>query len=129
MKKEKKTKAKKENKSLRFLLKNVVLEEKSKEYVIKKIGKMEKFLQKSLNVEVEIALDKKGKFYVEVMIKTPYKLYRATQISESVEVSVDIIMEELQKQITKDKDRFKDIRKRGARSIKKKIVISKDARF
>jgi len=129
MKKEKKTKAKKENKSLSFLLKNVVLEEKRKEYVIKKIGKMEKFLQKSLNVEVEIALDKKGKFYVEVMIKTPYKLYRATQISESVEISTDMIMEDLQKQITKDKDRFKDIRKRGARSIKKKIVISKDARF
>jgi len=105
MEKEKMAKAKKENKNLRFLL------------------------QKSLNVEVEIVLDKKGKFYVEVMIKTPYKLYRATQISESVEVSVDIIMEELQKQITKDKDRFKDIRKRGARSIKKKIVISKDARF
>lgn len=117
------------NKNFRFFSKDVILEEESKSYVIKKIAKMEKFLQEPLNFEIEISLDKKGKFYVEIMIKTPHKLYRATQISESIEASIDTIVEELQKQIINDKDKIKDIRKRGARSLKKKIVISKDARF
>ncbi|HAT73502.1 MAG: Ribosomal subunit interface protein [Candidatus Moranbacteria bacterium GW2011_GWF2_36_839] len=120
-----------ENKTLnlRWFCKNIELDDRIKDYIVKRIQKMEKFLKKSLEYEVEVSMDKKGKFYVEVMIKTPYKLYRATEISESVEGSTDMIIEDLQKQITKDKSKLKDIRERGARSLKKKIVISKDARF
>ncbi len=120
-----------ENKTLnlRWFCKNIELDDRTKDYIVKRIQKMEKFLKKSLEYEVEVSMDKKGKFYVEVMIKTPYKLYRATEISESVEGSTDMIIEDLQKQITKDKNKLKDIRERGARSLKKKIVISKDARF
>lgn len=115
--------------NLRLLCKKVTLDDKTKDYIIKRLQKMEKFLKKSLTYEVEVSMDKKGKFYVEVMIKTPYKLYRATEISESVEGSIDMVVTELQKQIVKDKNKLKDIRERGARSLKKKIVISKDARF
>lgn len=115
--------------NLRLLCKNVTLSDKTKDYIVKRIQKMEKFLKKSLQYEVEISIDKKGKFYAEVMIKTPYKLYRATETSESIEGSVDMVVDELQKQIVKDKDKLKDVRERRARSLKKKIVISKDARF
>ncbi len=115
--------------NLRWFCKNIELDDRTKDYIVKRIQKMEKFLKKSLEYEVEVSMDKKGKFYVEVMIKTPHKLYRATEVSESVEGSTDMIIEDLQKQITKDKNKLKDIRERGARSLKKKIVISKDARF
>jgi putative sigma-54 modulation protein len=115
--------------NLRLFCKNVKLDDRTKDYIMKRIQKMEKFLKKSLEYEVEVSMDKKGKFYVEIMIQTPYKLYRATEISESVEGSTDMVMEELQKQITKDKSKLKEIRERGARSLKKKMVLSKDARF
>jgi ribosomal subunit interface protein len=117
------------NLNLRWFCKNVNLDDRTKDYVVKRISKMEKFLKKTLEYEVEVSMDKKGKFYVEIMIKTPYKLYRATEISESVEGSTDIVVEELQRQIVKDKDKLKDVRERGARSIKKKMTIDKDARF
>lgn len=115
--------------NLRLFCKNVKLDDRTKDYIIKRIQKMEKFLKKSLEYEVEVSMDKKGKFYVEIMIQTPYKLYRATEISESVEGSADMVVEELQKQIIKDKRKRREIRERGARSLKKKMVISKDARF
>ena len=115
--------------NLRLFCKNIKLDDRTKDYIIKRIQKMEKFLKKSLEYEVEVSMDKKGKFYVEVMIQTPYRLYRATEISESVEGSTDMIMEELQKQITKDKSKLKEIRERGARSLKKKMVLSEDSRF
>lgn len=115
--------------NLRLFSKTVNLDDRTKDYIIKRIQKLEKFLNKSLEYEVEVAMDKKGKFYVEIMVQTPYKLYRASQTSESVEGSTDITVEELQKQITKDKDKLREIRERGARSIKKKMTINEDARF
>jgi ribosome-associated translation inhibitor RaiA len=90
---------------------------------------MEKFLKKALEYEVEVEMDKKGKFMVEIMIQTPYKLFRASEITESIEGSVDIATDEIQRQIIKDYDRLRDLRERGARSIKKKMVLDKDARF
>jgi ribosome-associated translation inhibitor RaiA len=95
---------------------------------MQKIGKItEKFTK--LDYETEINMDKKGKFTVELMLKTPYKLYRAEEISESVEGSVDVAVESLKNQIIKDKERLKSLRKRGARSIKKRAVIDGNARF
>lgn len=115
--------------NLRLFCKNVELDDRTKDYIIKRIGKMEKFLKKSLEYEVEVSMDKKGKFYVEIMIKTPYKLYRSEETSESVEGSVDIAISEMQTQIVRDIDKIRDLKERGARSIKKKVVISEDARF
>ena len=115
--------------NLRLFCKNITLDDRTKDYIVKRIQKMEKFLKKTLEYEVEVSMDKKGKIYAEIMIQTPYKLYRATETSESVEGSIDIIIEELQTQIVKDKDKLKEIRERGARSIKKKMVIDEDARF
>ena len=115
--------------NLRLFCKKVELDDKTRDYIVKRIEKMEKFLKKVLEYEVEVSMDKKGKFYVELMIQTPYKLYRASETSESIEGSIDMVAEEMQKQITKDKDKIKEIRERGARSIKKKMVLSSEARF
>lgn len=115
--------------NLRLFCKNVVLDDRTKDYIVKRIQKMEKFLKKSLEYEVEISLDKKGQFYAEIMIQTPHKLYRAQEISESVEGSIDIAVEQMQRQIVKDIDKIRDLKERGRRSIKKKIVLDEQARF
>lgn len=115
--------------NLRLFCKNIKLDDRTKDYIVKRIQKMERFLRKSLEYEVEVSMDKKGKFAVEVMIQTPHKLYRATEISESVEGSADIAAEQLQRQIVNDNERIRELRKRGARSIKKKMVLDAESRF
>jgi ribosomal subunit interface protein len=82
-----------------------------------------------LKTEIEIDLDKKGKFRVEVMIDTPRDMFRAEETTDSIEASVDIVTDELQNQMTRLKDRLRTLKKRGALSLKKKIVVDKGARF
>jgi ribosome-associated translation inhibitor RaiA len=78
---------------------------------------------------VEVDLNKKNQYRVELMVKTPHALYRAEETSRSIEGSADIACEELTMQIIKDKNKMIDLKRRGARSLKKKIVIDGDARF
>jgi ribosomal subunit interface protein len=115
----------------RFLLKGINIDSRTKSYIEKRIEKTEKLLKKikECQYEIEISLDKKGKFRVEMMVKTPFKLYRAEEISQSIEGSADLVMNELYHQISRDKDKMKDLKIRGARSIKKKTVLDKDSRF
>ncbi len=115
--------------NLRLFCKNVELDDQTKDYIIKRIQKMEKFLQKTLEYEVEVSVDKKGKFYGEIMIQTPHKLYRSSNTSESIEGSIDMAVAEMQRQIVSDRDKFRELQERGARSIKKKMVLSEEARF
>lgn len=121
----------KENmKNMRLFFKGVKIDERTENYIRKRLLTVEKILPKILRVEVEIDLDKKkNTFRVEVMIKTPYKLYRAEETTESIEGSIDIAENEIKAQIRKDKEKVRDLRLRGKRSIKKRIVIDKDARF
>lgn len=115
--------------NMRIFRKGVKIDELTESYIVKKMRSLEKFLNKVLMIEVEISLDKKGKFRIEIMVKTPYNLYRAEETSESIEGAVDVAENELKSQIKKDKERARDLRKRGKISIKKKTVIDENARF
>lgn len=112
-----------------MFFKGVKIDERTEDYIMKRMRTIERILDKILLVETEVGLDKKGKFRVEVMIKTPHNLYRAEETTESIEGSVDIVENELKIQINKDKEKVRDLRKRGKRSIKKKTVIDENARF
>lgn len=117
-------------KSMRLYFKGLKIDERTEAYVTKKVKAIEKILDKVSRVEIEIDMDKKkGKFRVEVMIKTPYKLYRAEEVTESVEGSIDAVENEIKDQVRKDKEKIRTLRLRGKRSIKKKTVLDKDARF
>lgn len=109
--------------------KGLKIDARTEAYVRKRLGTIERMLNKILRVEVEIDMDKKGKFRVEAMIRTPYQLYRAEDTTESIEGSVDSVEDDLKEQIRKDKERVRTLRIRGKRSIKKKTVIDKSARF
>jgi ribosomal subunit interface protein len=120
--------------NIRFLLKEVKIDERTKDYISEKIEKLGKFFQSyhedaEIKAEVEVDLDKKGKFRVEVMLFTPYKKYRGEDTTESIEGSIDVVYEELETQIHRDKDKITTLRRRGGRSIKKKMVIDEEARF
>lgn len=113
----------------RFLFRGIKIDNRTEEYIGKRLKNLEKIINDESYFEVEIDLDKKGKFRVEVMIKIPGKLYRAEEITESVEGSIDIVEEELRGQILRSKERAITFRMRGGRSIKKKLVVDGNARF
>jgi ribosomal subunit interface protein len=116
--------------SFRLFFKGVKIDDRTEDYIEKRLATLEKLLDKILRVEVEIDIDKKKNlFRAEVMVKTPFQLYRAEETTESIEGSIDIVSEQLKVQIRKDKDRVVALRRRGGRSIKKKITIDQNARF
>lgn len=115
--------------SVRFMFKGMDPDVKAESYIEKRLQKVNRIIKNVLEFEVEVGLDKKGRYRVELMVKTPYQLYRAEEISQSIEGSADIACEELTAQIVKDKSKMIDLKRRGARSLKKKIVLDGDARF
>ena len=115
--------------AMRVMFKGMDSDKKAQEYIEKKLQKVNRIIKNVLEFEVEIDLNKKNQYRVELMVKTPHALYRAEEISQSIEGSADIACEELTMQIVKDKNKMVDLKRRGARSLKKKIVIDGDARF
>jgi len=116
-------------KNIRFLFKGVEIDDRTRDYIEKRLESLGKITDQILQIEVEIDLDKKGKFRVELMAKTPHNSYRSEEITESIEGSTDIAVEEMKSQIIKNKEKLKDLRIRGKRSIKKGIVLDENARF
>jgi len=115
--------------NMRYLYRGVKVDKRTKDYIEKRLVKLDEILENILQAEVEIDMDKKNKFRVEVMIKTPRDLFRSENTTDSIEASFDLAMDELQNQITHTKEKLQTLRERGARSIKKKMVIDGDARF
>jgi len=120
--------------NIRFLLKDLKIDDRTKNYIEEKIERLGKFFRSfkenaEISAEIEVDLDKKGKFRVEVMFFTPYAKYRGEETTESVEGSIDAVYEELENQIHHDKDRLITLQRRGGRSLKKKMVVDENARF
>lgn len=114
---------------IKYLFKDVTIDDRTREYIEKRLSGVEKVVDNIIKTEVEVDMDKKGLFRVEVMIMTPRDLFRAEETSESIEGSVDIVVDELKTQMVKKKDKLWTKIMRGARSIKKKMSIDDDARF
>ncbi len=118
---------------IRYLFNSVKLNDAEKSYLEQKaerIGKLLKnYSENELTYEVEVAQDKKGFFTVEIMIKTPHNLYRARKSDKNLMNATDQADEAMKAQIRRDKDKVKELRERGSRSIKKKFTISENARF
>lgn len=112
-----------------FLSKGVELDGRTREYIEKRLQRVEKLVNPVSLLEIEVEKDKKGKFRVEVMVKTPHMLYRAEETTISIEGSIDTVVDELEMQISRDTGKVHDLRRRGARSLKKSLVIDSSARF
>jgi ribosomal subunit interface protein len=115
--------------NIRFLAKGTEVSEVSRGYIEKRLGRLEKLVSETALFEVEVDQDKKGFYRVEIMINVEGELYRAEEVSESIEGSTDLVVDELERQLTHEKDRLTTLERRGARSIKKSLTIDADARF
>lgn len=113
----------------RFLWKDMEADEAAKTYILKRLGEVSDLFSRVSLYEIETGRDKRGFFRVEVNVKEPKELYRGEEISKSIEGSIDMVIEKLRSQVTRTKDRERDMAERGARSIKKKTVLDKSARF
>ena len=81
--------------NMKFLFKGIVIDERTQEYIEKRLSTLDKFIENISNVEVEVDLDKKGKFRVEVMVHTPRNMFRADNTTDSVEASTDMVVDEM----------------------------------
>lgn len=114
--------------SRRYFYRGVDIDDRTYDYIEKKIMAIEKLLDKISKIEIEIDLDKKGKFRVEVMVKTPYQLYRAEDTTQSIEGSIDSVDLQLRDQIKGQKDKRRTLIKKGGRKLKEGIVVDKFAK-
>lgn len=114
---------------MKYLYRGIRIDDRTENYINKKIESVGKLINSIFFSEIEIGMDKKGKFRVEIMIKTPYHKFRAEKTSESIEGSVDEVKENLKRQIVRYKEKTKTLSERGGRSLKKRATISEKARF
>lgn len=115
--------------NVRMLYKGLQVDERTQEYIEKRLATLDRFISNILKAEVDIAIDKKGKFQVEIIVQTPRNMFLAQNITDSIEASVDLNMDEIQEQITQMKDKLRTLKRRGALSLKKKMVLDGNARF
>ncbi|MGK2848892.1 MAG: ribosome hibernation-promoting factor, HPF/YfiA family [Minisyncoccota bacterium] len=114
----------------RFLFRGIETDYVIQDYILKRLQRLVKLVDPVSQFEIEVnTKNKQGDFRVEIMIKTPEVLYRAEEASASVEGSTDMVIDELEAQITKQKNKHHDLSLRGKRSFKKKIVVDKSARL
>lgn len=113
----------------RFLWKDMEASARAQEYILKRLGEVADLFARPSLYEVETSRDKKGFFRVEVNVHEPGALHRAEETSKSIEGSIDMVIEKLRSQITRTKDKERELTERGARSLKKKTVLDEAARF
>jgi ribosomal subunit interface protein len=105
------------------------LEGVTRDYVTEKMETLGK-LTDVRDVYIEISQRKDGQFYMNVTVRSTNGFeYRAEEKSESVHACVDIIQDELRTQIRRNTEKARDLKRRGARSIKKKLTIDEKARL
>lgn len=105
------------------------VDEQTKRYIEKRLERIEKFIEPEARFEVEVDSEKRGQFRVEVMVVGPHSHLRAEETTESVEGSIDTVVDELEAQIAKKDGKERDMNIRQERSLKKKLTIDEGARF
>jgi len=119
--------------NIQFLFENVDVSARTRVYIEKRLASVSRVLKEreipATLAEVGISKEKRGNYRVEIMIKAPKSTYRSEETAETIEASTDAVEEELKRQIREEQEKIETLHKRGARSIKKKLTIDKEARF
>ncbi|MDZ7611374.1 MAG: HPF/RaiA family ribosome-associated protein [Candidatus Moranbacteria bacterium] len=121
---------------IRYYFGESKLTEGERDYVEKRLNKFRELLdndkeyaEDELFIDFRAEKDKKGFWNLEVIFDTPNNSYRASKSEKAVTEAFDLAQEAINKQIRRDKERWKDLKQRGGRSIRKKNTISDNARF
>lgn len=89
--------------------KNLEVTNALRDYVEKKVGKLERFIDQPVNAQVNLYVER-GKHVVEVTASLNGMLLRGEEATGDMYASIDLVSEKLEKQLLKYKARFK---KRG----------------
>ena len=134
---------------MRIIIKatNIKLTEPLRNFIQKKIGELEKFLEdilkkedifdgKSPRAEAFVEVGKPSKhhrkgnvFYAECQIPLPNKGVRSEAQKEDLRLAICEVKDELQRLLKKYKESQKAKKERGQRRNKKKLGITPSARF
>lgn len=110
----------------RFLFKGVEVNALARDYMLKRLERVEKLVDSVSKFEIEVGVNEQRKFRVEVMIRTPHHLYRAEESMETAEGAMDIVVDKLENQIVHDKEKKIDAKRDGAREIKERLHAAVD---
>ncbi len=80
-------------------------------------------------VRVEIDQEKNGMFHVAIHVTGGRHVYHASAENADINACAEEVRGELRKQMTHDKKKNRDLIRRGARSLKKRLTINGDARL
>lgn len=114
---------------VRYLFKGVLVDDVTREYIEKRLVRIEKLVTETDRFEIEIGAEKQEKKRVEVMVIGPKRHLRAEETTVSIEASIDAVVDDLEMQLAKKNGKIRDLFLRGRRSIKKKLVVAEDARL
>lgn len=89
--------------------KNLEVTNALRDYVEKKVGKLERFIDQPVNAQVNLYVER-GRHVVEVTASLNGLLLRGEEATGDMYASIDLVSEKLEKQLLKYKARFK---KRG----------------
>ena len=113
----------------RYLFTGLDIDDRTRDYIEKRLLRIEKFADWGDRFEIELEKEKRGLFRVEVMVLGAQSHFRAEESTQSVEASIDAVVDELESQIIKTAEKKNTDALRGSRSIKKKLVLDPSARF
>ncbi len=93
--------------------KNVVITDALRDQVNKKVRKLERYFEPSIEVQVTLSVEKK-RHIVEVTIPFNGNILRAEEYTSDMYASIDIVLDKIEKQIHKHRTRLSKSIKSGA---------------
>ncbi len=87
--------------------KNIDVTEGLKEAIYDKLGRLEKFFSDDTNVQVTFSVEKERQ-KIEVTIPMKRHIIRAEQVSDDMYVSIDMVTEVIERQVTRYKKKILD---------------------
>lgn len=76
-----------------------------KGYAQDKIGKLQKFLRAPIDAQVTASIESKHRHCVEVLLAAGGETYQGREESEDMYASIDLVLDKLEKQITRSHGR------------------------
>ena len=87
--------------------KNIDLTEGLKQAIFDKLGRLEKFFNEDTNAQVTLSVEKERQ-KIEVTIPMKGHIIRAEQVSDDMYVSIDMVVEIIERQVTRYKKKIID---------------------
>ncbi len=100
----------------------------TKQYIEQRIATLEDVRRIDM-ARVELDQTKNGDFHMSIQANSGPHVYYASARSSDVNACAEEIRGELRTQMLSEKGKIRSLVRRGARSLKKKLTISDDARL